>query len=226
VHAAVEQLRRMLPEVTHPLRELRVAGDGRRIVVTRAGEGRFDGESGQQLLDFDVAALSDDVVARLEPARAKPRRTEDWIEQGCRLEDAADLDGAESSFRKALETDPAHVGALVNLGNLRYRRGDVEAARRLYEQALAIAPDRPEGYYNVGFLLLDAGDARAAIPLFHAAIDRDPDFPDAYFNLALAYDRVGRPDRARELWRHCIVIDPAGPCADDARAQLRRIEGE
>jgi tetratricopeptide (TPR) repeat protein len=223
VQAAVAQLRAMLPEVTHPLRELRVASDGERVVVTRAGEGRFDGESGQMLLDFEVDALSREVVASLEPSRAVPRRAEDWFEQACRLEDEGDWDGAETALRRVLESDASHVGAVVNLGNLRYRRGDLEGARRLYEQAVAIAPDRPEGYYNVGFLLLDGGDPRAAIPLLHAALARDPDFPDAHYNLALAYERIGQAERARALWRRCLELDPDGAYAEDAREGLRRL---
>ena len=224
VAAAVAQIRAMLPEVTHPLSELRVSSDVERVVVTRSGEGRFDGESGQRLLDFDVDELAREVVAQLEPARDAPRRADDWFERAWRLEDEDDLDAAEAALRRALEADPAHIGAIVNLGNLRYRRGDVDEARRQYEVALAVAPDRAEGYYNVGFLLLDGDDARAAVPLFHAALARDPEFPDAYHNLALAYERIGQPDRARPLWRRCLELDPAGAYADDAREGLRRIE--
>lgn len=225
VRSVVSQLRTLLPEVTHPLSELRVCSDGDRIVVTRAGEGRFDGESGQRLIDFDVEGLSREVVARLEPARETPRRADDWFERACMLEDAGDLDAAEEALRRALDLEPHHVAAVINLGNLRYRRGDVDGARRQYEQALAIAPDRAEGYYNVGFLLLDGGDPRAAVPLLHAALDRDPEFPDAYYNLALAYERLGRFDRARSLWRRCLELDPTGAYAEDAREGLRRLEG-
>jgi len=225
VHAAVSQLRALLPEVTHPLSDLRVCSDGDRIVVTRAGEGPFDGESGQRLLDFEVQDLSREVVARLEPAREVPRRADDWFERACALEDAGDLDAAEDALRRVLELEPQHIAAVVNLGNLRYRRGDVDGARRQYEQALAIAPDRAEGYYNVGFLLLDGGDPRGAVPLLHAALDRDPEFPDAYYNLALAYERLGQLERARDLWRRCLELDPAGAYAEDAREGLRRIEG-
>jgi tetratricopeptide (TPR) repeat protein len=206
------------------LSELRVCSDGDRIVVARTGEGRFDGESGQRLLDFEIEGLSQEVVAHLEPARETPRRADDWFERACGLEDAGDFDAAEQALRRALELDPHHVAAVVNLGNLRYRRGDVEGARRQYEQALAIAPDRAEGYYNVGFLLLDGGDPRAAVPLLHAALARDPEFPDAHFNLALAYERLGQVDHARALWLRCLELDPAGSYAEDAREGLRRIE--
>jgi Flp pilus assembly protein TadD len=225
VRAAVAQLRALLPEVTHPLSELRVCCDGDRIVVARTGEGRFDGESGQRLLEFEVEGLSQEVVARLEPAREAPRRADDWFERACALEDAGDLDGAEQALARALDVDPHHVAAVVNLGNLRYRRGDVDGARRQYEQALAIAPDRAEGYYNVGFLLLDGGDPRAAVPLLHAALARDPEFPDAYYNLALAYERLGQLERARTLWQRCLELDPVGSYAEDAREGLRRLEG-
>ena len=224
VRSVVSQLRALLPEVTHPLSELRVCSDGDRIVVARTGEGRFDGESGQRLLDFEIEGLSQEVVARLEPAREAPRRADDWFEKACAAEDAGDFDAAEQALQRALELDPHHVAAVVNLGNLRYRRGDVDGARRQYEQALAIAPDRAEGYYNVGFLLLDGGDPRAAVPLLHAALARDPEFPDAYYNLALAYERLGQCDRARTLWQRCLELDPVGSYAEDARDALRRIE--
>jgi len=224
VRAVVEQLRAMLPEVTHPLSELRVSSDGNRVVVARTGEGRFDGESGQRLLDFEVEDLSREVVSKLEPARENPRRAEDWFEKACRLEDEGDLAAAEQALCRTVDADPGHVGAIINLGNLRYRRGDVDGARKQYEQAVAIAPDRAEGYYNVGFLLLDGGDPRAAVSLLHAALARDPDFPDAYYNLALAYERIGQLDRARTLWRRCLELDPAGAYAEDARESLRRSE--
>lgn len=224
VSTAVAQLRSMLPGVTHPLSELRVTSDGDRVVVARTGEGRFDGESGQRLLDFDVEDLSQEVVARLEPPREPPRRADDWFLRACRLEDGGDLDGAEAALRQALAADPSHVGAIVNLGNLRYRRGDLDGARLQYEQTVAIAPDRAEGYYNVGFLLLDGGDARGAIPLLHAALARDPEFPDAHCNLALAYELIGQFDRARAFWRRCLELDPTGSWAEDAREGLRRIE--
>lgn len=221
VRRVVEQIRSTLPGVTHPLRELRVASDGDRVVVSRADGRAFDGESGQVLLDFNVESLSEDVVSRIEPGRDPGRRTDDLFLQACRLEDAGDIDGAERILVGLLDRDPSHVGAVINLGNLRYRRGDTDGARTMYEQSVAMAPDRAEGFYNLGFLLLEAGEARSAVPLLQAAIARDPDFADAYFNLALAYDRIGLADRARELWRRCIEVDPAGSFADDARERLQ-----
>lgn len=225
VRSVVSRLRALLPEVTHPLSELRICCDGDRVVVTRASEGQFDGESGQRLLDFDVEGLSREVVAHLDRPRGEPRQADEWFERACALEDEGTLDAAEDALRRALELDRQHVPAMISLGNLRYRRGDVDGARCWYELALAIAPDRAEGYYNLGFLLLDGGDPRGALPLLHAALDRDPDFPDAYYNLALAYERLGQVERARTLWLRCLEIAPAGPYAADAREGLRRIEG-
>lgn len=218
---AVGQLRSTLPGITHPLRDLRVTSDGNRVVVSRPGERAFDGESGQILLEFDVGDLSEEVVARIEPGRSAGRRVEDLFLEACRREDSGDLAGAEAALVQVLDRDPAHVGAVVNVGNLRYRRGDRQGARSMYEQSIALAPDRAEGFYNLGFLLLDEGDARAALPLLHAAIERDPDFPDAYFNLAVAYEHLGQTARARELWLRCIEIDPDGAFAEDARDRLR-----
>ena len=52
-------------------------------------------------------------------------------------------DRARSQFERVLERDPAHGGALVNLGHLYYLAGDMNPALTYYERALAAAPDNP-----------------------------------------------------------------------------------
>lgn len=52
-------------------------------------------------------------------------------------------DRARSQFERVLERDPAHGGALVNLGHLYYLAGDMNPALAYYERALAAAPDNP-----------------------------------------------------------------------------------
>src|SRR5580700_10818305 len=72
VARAIGALRATLPRVTRPLQELRIVGDGRRVIV-RSDAGSFEPLTGQMVLDFQVEALRDDVVRLLRPRGGSER---------------------------------------------------------------------------------------------------------------------------------------------------------
>ena len=72
VARAIGVLRETLPRVTRPLQELRIVGDGRRVVV-RSDAGSFEPLTGQMVLDFEVQSLRDDVVRFLRPETGSAR---------------------------------------------------------------------------------------------------------------------------------------------------------
>ncbi|MDE2482182.1 MAG: tetratricopeptide repeat protein [bacterium] len=57
---------------------------------------------------------------------------------------------AREDFEAALALDPAHVPAIVNLGNLSLEGGDVAAAISQYERAIALDPDYAPAHLNLG----------------------------------------------------------------------------
>jgi tetratricopeptide (TPR) repeat protein len=222
VARAIGALREVLPRVTRPLQELRIVGDGRRVVV-RAEEGSFEPLTGQMVLDFQVQTLRDDVVRILRPdtSPARARTAYDMYVQASALdEDPATYDKAEELYKHAIRVDPSLAIAYTNLGNIRFRRGDEVGAEVLYRRAIEVDPRQPEAHYNLGYVMLERGDARDATAYFERAIEGDPRFSDAHFNLAMAWERLGERSRARPHWKKYLELEPSGTWADVAREHL------
>ncbi|HEX8790485.1 MAG TPA: tetratricopeptide repeat protein [Polyangiaceae bacterium] len=225
VARAIGALRQALPRVTRPLQELRIVGDGRRVVV-KAEEGNFEPITGQMVLDFQVQALREDVVRVLRPetSPARARTAYDLYVQASALdENPQTYDQAEELYSRAMRLDPSLAIAYTNLGNIRFRRGDEAGAVDLYRKAIEVDPRQPEAHYNLGYVMLERGDARAATAYFEQALMGDPRFADAHFNLAMAWEQLGERGRARPHWRKYLELEPSGTWADVAREHLRGI---
>jgi DNA-binding transcriptional MerR regulator len=223
VARAIGALRHVLPRVTRPLQELRIVGDGRRVVV-RAEDGSFEPLTGQMVLDFQVQALRDDVV-RVLRAEANPSRAHTaydlYVQASALDEDPATYDQAEELYERAIRLDPTLAIAYTNLGNIRFRRGDEDGAEALYRRAIEVDPRQPEAHYNLGYVTLERGNARDATRYFERALAGDPRFADAHFNLAMAWERLGERARARPHWRKYLELEPTGTWADVAREHLQ-----
>ena len=195
IRRALENLREQLP-VGRPLSAVRITSMGDEIVV-QDGDVLWEPESGQALIDFHVA----DIVERAEPvtreAAERARRdeddmtAEDWFEFGIDLEAAAPED-ARDAYRRAVELDPRHADAHVNLGRLLHEKGETRAAESHYRVALDIDPRHPTAAFNLGVVLDDMKREQEAIVAYRRAIDVDPENADAHYNLAGVYERVGR----------------------------------
>jgi tetratricopeptide (TPR) repeat protein len=225
VARVIGALRATLPRVTRPLQELRIVGDGRRVIV-RAEDGSFEPLTGQMVLDFQVQALHEDVVRVLRPSAGtgRARTAYDLYVRASSLdEDPSTYDEAEELYERAIRLDPTLAIAYTNLGNIRFRRGDESGAERLYRQGIAIDPRQPEAHYNLGYVMLERSDARGATAHFERAIEGDPRFADAHFNLAMAWEQLGETHRARTHWEKYLALEPAGTWSDVAREHLGQI---
>lgn len=191
-------LRRLVDQLPRgrSLSELRITAEGDRVVV-RDEQTAWQPDSGQLLLDFTVAELATraaPVARRL--ARDARRAEEDlsanrWFALGLDLEAAAP-DDARDAYRRALELDPRHVDARLNLGRLLQESGRVAEAEAHYRAVLEGEGPTPTAAYNLGTALEDQGRTAEAITAYRAAIAVDARFADAHFNLARLYERTGR----------------------------------
>jgi len=226
VRQAIEALRAWRPEVEAPLVSLRIFADGARVVVKMDGT-LMEPVTGQTLLALPVgeiaqaaAALGGEVVpvAPLRARRDEPRDAQAWFDWALEAETEDGPEGAaEARYRRALELEPGHPGALLNLGNLVYARGELEPARELYRGAVRASPDYPEGHYNLANVLDDLGLSDAAVSAYEEALRLAPEFKAAHFNLALVWEKEGQRDRAREHWTCYLLLDDDSPSAQVAR---------
>ena len=193
---SLKELRRHLPEAM-PLSGLSIGAVGDRVVVSE-GASRWQAESGQYLLAFDGdpddGSLS--VIESSDPGTAAS--AEDWFERGCKLE-GSDSGAARQAYERALEAEPEHLLAHINLGRLLHETGRLADAEKVYRKAVATCGSDPLLLFNLGVLLEDLGRKNEAMQAYERALHRDPHLADGHYNLALLYKALGKPRQAIRL---------------------------
>lgn len=202
---AMHNLRRQLPKGKQ-LTNVRLAVEGETVVV-RSDTILWNADSGQIMLDFDLAELAAAVapLARANAQQARdselPLRAEEWYELGCDLE-ACDESEALDAYRRALEIDPRHMESHVNLGRIFHEAGELRAAEFHYRMALSLAPGDATAQFNLGVVLGDQGRHDEAVAAYERSLALEPDNADAHCNLAMLYELRG--DRQRAIQHYAL----------------------
>jgi tetratricopeptide (TPR) repeat protein len=210
VKRVLAKLRDQLPS-GRPLTGVSIGAEGNKVVV-RDGSARWNPENGQALFDFDVAALARKVAPIVErQARAAHddehgQKAEDWFDLGAQLEVCAPVE-ARDAYRRAVELDPRHADAHVNLGRLLHEARELEAAEAHYRLALEARPADATAAFNLGVVSEDLGKSEQAIDAYRRAIDADDSYADAHYNLSGLYERAGDKTSAlRHLKRYRKLV--------------------
>jgi tetratricopeptide (TPR) repeat protein len=193
VRRALARLRAQLPE-GRSLAAVRVAADGRDVVVQDGGA-RWQPDTGQVLLDFEVRDLARK-VAPIVRAAARERAASEldadaWVRWAEDLEAGAPLEAREA-YRRALALDPEHGRAHLNLGRLLHENGDPRGAELHYRRALLSPQQRALASFNLGIALEDQGLRDEALLAYARALEADPELADAHFNLSRLLESLGR----------------------------------
>ena len=194
VRHALRRLKEQLPS-GRPLSGVQIVAEGYRVLV-RAGDALFNPESGQTHFNFEVSRLAEKAAPQTRKLYAeaqgsgKAMSAEEWYEMGFDLEAVAP-EQAREAYRRALELNPHHVDAHINLGRLLHEAGELQAAEQHYRLALAENPANATALFNLGVSLEDLGRRQEAMGTYREAIRLDPQYADAYFNLARLSERTG-----------------------------------
>ena len=235
VRRSLDALREQVPGEASPLSRLRIRSDHDRIVVD-AASGRFEANTGQCLLDFDLQEVRDQVAevrslpwvgsedrggfgttaydAFLHGNEAEAR----WHDAGAPGPSHPAYLEAKAAYEEAIELDDAFAAAWTNLGGLLAAGGDLEGARDHFDEALRCDPDQEEARCNLAELALRDGDFDVAIEGFRAVLSNDPDHLEAHYGLARALLRVGGQAQAKaHLERFCQAVEglPAASRPDE-----------
>jgi tetratricopeptide (TPR) repeat protein len=219
VRRALEHLRDTLP-AGHSIAELRIDAYQRRVVI-REDAALWDAESDQGLLEFpayELAAALAPAIAAVPPAAPLPAALTagDWYELGSELE-MTSAEEACAAYRKAIEADPEHVDARVNLGRLLHESGAVIEAERHYRQALRLRSTDLTARFNLGVALEDMGRLPEARNAYRETVLADPEHADAHFNLAGVLERLGQKHQAlKHLQAYRRIVNGHGYGADDS----------
>ena len=195
---SLRRLKATLPD-TLPLAGLRITAVGNDVTV-RDGRSQWHADSGQLVMDFEVAAAGGS-VAFLAPAAARPapRAPADDAEavfsRGASLE-AGNRGAAEAAYRKALALDPDHADAYLNLGALLCETDRCGEAVALFDEAIRRHPEHALFHFNRAIALEDQGRLAAAIAGYNACLQLDPELADAHYNAARLHEQLGDAKKA------------------------------
>lgn len=210
VHRALRRLRDRLA-TAEDISRVQIVAEGNQVLV-RDGEGTWNAESGQEVLDFSTPEPAGEVatlhIARPSVTLEGSPSIDELFELALDLE-AASHEQTEAAYARVLQVDPTHVDANINMGRLMHEQGKLREATTYYGRALEHRPGDATALFNLGVVLEDLDDATNALAAYEKAIAGDPSCAEAYYNAAQLYEQRGEGAAAirclaryRELTKH------------------------
>jgi tetratricopeptide (TPR) repeat protein len=174
-----------------PLTGLRITAIGADVAV-RDRSGHWQSDSGQLLMDFDVAAVAGTVTILQRPASRQEEEADASVlfQQALALE-ATDPAAAESRYLQALALAPDLEDAYLNLGSMWASAGRHVDLVRLSDAALEHCPGAALLHFNRGVALDHLERLEEAAASYERSLALDPNLADAHYNLAQLHEQAG-----------------------------------
>jgi tetratricopeptide (TPR) repeat protein len=188
----LSRLKAELPDEL-PLSGIRVTSVGNTIAV-KTGPSQWDANTGQLLLDFEVAELKGDVVFLDTRPQQKDAadQADEWYALAEQLTDT-DVKGAEHAYRMAIAVSSGpFYAAYVDLGALLCEdERRCEDALTIFEQALAHFPEDEVLHFNRAVALENLGRLDDAELSYARCLELNPSYANAHHNLGLLRGKRG-----------------------------------
>jgi len=144
----------------------------------------------------------------------QPAGAENRVDNATLLREAAqccmrgEIGKAEALARQVLARDPRHAGAMVELGRIAHRTGNLRAAADWLRKAIASEPGNVRLHNELAFLLIQLGERRDALGAIMRALEIKPDDADAITNKGTFHLHEGALNEALAAYRRALEIDP------------------
>jgi tetratricopeptide (TPR) repeat protein len=217
IRAALEELRRSLPNLGTSLTQLAMLEERGQLLV-RHGDSALSESNGQMRIDFD----SDEECLSL--AGPEPSSADELFDEALALYDGERYAEAQAAYRKAIELDPTDPVLYFNLAIVHQRQGELPESAAAYLEATKRDPQYAEAWNGLGCVLGELERPKEAVVAFRRAVQLVPTYGDAHFNLASELEQQGQVAAANDHWRRYLKLDRTGPWADTAREHIEAFE--
>lgn len=213
---------RAVSGMENPLLEAGAARRGSRLVFRHSGA-VMEPISKQLVFDFEGQTKP----SKVECLRFSAMQRDAWISEAfleaVRCEEGGRVQEAVNLYETILRRESRHAPSAINLGTIFYNQSEFMLAERMYRQAVSADPNYALAYFDLGNVLDELQRMPEAIEAYRAAIRLVPKYADAHYNLALAWERMSEQRKALKHWHIYLKLDPAGPWANHARGQAKKI---
>ena len=175
-----------------PLTGLRITAIGADVAV-RDRDGRWQSDSGQLLMDFDVAPVAGSVtlLERKPLQRDEASDARELFAHALALEATDDLAAAEVAYLQALALVPDMEDSYLNLGVLWATAGRYAELVRLCDAALQHCAGSALLHFNRAVALDQLQRLDEAAASYERSLALDPTLADAHYNLAQLHKEAG-----------------------------------
>jgi len=155
---------------------------------------------------------ADPVLLWEDSASKAPEKPRVQVNLGAAYAARGRYQDGKRAFERALELDPAHVGAATSLANLHIdATGRWSEAERILDEVLTRAPRYVPAHVGLGVIRLRTGDLAGAADRFQMALALEPSSQAALFSLGSAYFNMKRYQDAVRSLEEGVSYWPADP---------------
>jgi Flp pilus assembly protein TadD len=130
------------------------------------------------------------------------------VRVAARAAQGGDYETAATLYRRAYDTNPKSVEALVGLGRSYAGLGQNVRAEHALAQAAVRSPRDPKVLLELARVQIAAGRPEAALTHLQQAASRAPRDLEVITAQAIALDALNRHTEAQSIYRHGLALDP------------------
>jgi predicted Zn-dependent protease len=156
---------------------------------------------------------------------AKPEEVDLQFQLGSVLERSGDRKASEAIFTKVLEKNPEHAPSLNYLGYMWAENGvNLERAQEMLTRAVGQEPDNGAYVDSLGWVYFRLGQLELAEKYLTDATRLLPRDPTVHEHLGDVLAKRGDMQRALQLYRTAVDLDPESKDVDKLRSKIAEIE--
>jgi tetratricopeptide (TPR) repeat protein len=134
------------------------------------------------------------------------------LNEGVKLHDSGDYDGAIKKYESILLVNPDNISAIYEMGFSYFAKKDYKRALEISQKGSEYASDLlPRFYMQIASCSDHLGDSKKAINIYKQTIKEFPKTYLLHFNLAIAYVKQKKEDLAISSVKEELYLTPTHP---------------